>query len=310
MADVNKTFTLSFAELALFASQTASNMTRDTVQFTVRGVNSAAITAFQVLVNAFEIFPPDEVYVGEIKDLTSEKNALRETVTTEIQQISGFFEQKWGIGSGKYTSLRVGGLQKMSESNFLLTARNVVTQATAYLADLTAIGLTQPMIDSLEDNAQLLEDKLIALNAKKELRNSKAVERITKGNELYDFVSLYCKTGKLIWENTDPAKYSDYIIYKTSHPGLSKPQNVLPHWDPGDLAITLSWDLVTGATRYEVFVSIVATGSPSGNYNLLNTFTSSPQLIPPVSGKRNYFKIKAKNDTQTSDYSDEAWVEC
>lgn len=310
MKELTKKFSLSYADLCTFTSNLVANMTRDTVQFAVRGVNAGAITALESLGNAFELFPPDEVYVGDIKDITLEKNILREQVTEDIKIISGFFEQKYGLYSGKYTSLRISKLQKMSDGNFLLSARNVVTQATAYLSALTSIGLTQTMIDTLEDDTQLLEDKLIELNTKRELRDSKAEERLIKGNELYDYVSEYCKIGKLIWEIVSEAKYNDYVIYPSVNSGLSKPQNLSASYDPlNPPNLILTWDLVLEATSYDIYYDIANTGAPSGTYQFLNTFASSPAEIPAIIAKRNYFKIKARAENKTSDYSDETFVD-
>ncbi len=310
MKELSKEFSMSYADLMMLASKLVFNMTRDAVEFAARGVDAAAITAFETLGNAFEIFPTDEVFVGELKDATAAKNSLRESSTLMIQTISGYFDQKWGIGSGKYTSLRVKGLFNSSDANFLLTARTVVAQATANLADLTAIGLTQAMIDSLEAEAQLFEDALINVVDKKELRDTKANERTQKGNELYSFAANYSKLGKLIWENVDESKYNDYVIYPTPQSGLSKPQNLAAALDPVTITpISLTWDLVAEATSYDVYVNIAATGAPAGSFSILNNFAAPPALLPAIFEKRNYFKIKAINDTDTSPYSDEVFVD-
>jgi hypothetical protein len=175
---------------------------------------------------------------------------------------------------------------------------------------LTPIGLTQADVDALETEAQLFEDKLNSVAEGKKLRDDKARERVDLANELYDFVVLYCKIGKLIWENVNEAKYNDYIIYPTTHPGLSKPQNVAADYDPLEpLVVTLSWDLVAEATSYDVFYDIAETGAPAGDFEFLDNYSTSPVVIPAVLDKRNYFKIKAKNNEDTSPYSDEAWVD-
>ena len=310
MKELIKDFSMSFADLMMLASKLVFNMNRDSTEFATRGVDAAAITAFEALGNAFEVFPADEVYVGELKDATNAKNLLRDTIMNEIQLISGFFDQKWGMKSGKYTSLRIKGMYNSSDADFLLTARTVVAQATSNLAALTAEGLTQAMIDSLESNAQLLEDALIDVVDKKEVRDTKANERTEKGNELYSFATKYSKIGKLIWENVDESKYNDYVIYPSSKSSLSKPQNLAVALDPVDIApLTLSWDLVADATFYDIYVNIAATGAPSGSFSLLNTYATSPALLPPIFEKRNYFKIKAKNDTETSPYSDEVFID-
>jgi hypothetical protein len=310
MKTLKKKFSLSYPDLAMFVSDLVITMTRDAVQFATRGVTAGMITALETLGNDFEVFPTDEYYIGAIQIEVDAKNSSRETATLKIQYISGFFEQKYGIESGEYKQLRVANLVNLSDNNFLVTARAVVSVATSYLSQLTAIGLTQNDIDALEDEAQIFEDKLNAIALKRKERDNKATERADLANELYDFVSQYCKIGKLIWENVNEAKYNDYIIYKTVQSGLSKPQNLVANYDPMTPGvINLTWDEVADATIYEIFVSIREIGQPAGDFSFLNSFPINSAAIPPVNNKRNYFKIKAKNDTQTSSYSDEAFAD-
>ncbi|MBM2815222.1 MAG: hypothetical protein HW421_1984 [Ignavibacteria bacterium] len=310
MEELKRNYTMSNPALCVLVTNLVSFMTRDNVEFTTRGVTVAMRTALQTLGNAFEIFPSDEEYKGLVKIEVDTKTVLRDTITLKVQRISGYLEQNWGNTSGQYKRLGIAGLQKLKENDFLFRAREVVRVATEYLADLTPIGLTQAQLDALTADATSFEGKIQSVSDAKATRDAKTHERIEKGNELYGYAVTYSKVGKLIWENVNEAKYNDYIIYETSHPGLPKPQNLTAILNPVDSDITLSWDLVPEATEYDVFYSIVDLGAPSGVYNLLNTFTLPPQDIPSVSNKRNYFKLKAKNETQTSDYSDEAWVDC
>ncbi len=285
-------------------------MNRDSAEFAVRGVDAAAITALQALGDSFEVFPTDEFYVGAMQIEVDAKNALRESSMLMIQTISGYFEQKWGLNSGEYKQLRIRNLQQMSDNNYLVAARAVVSVATLYISDLTPIGLTQADVDALAAEAQLFEDKLNSVAEKRKLRDDKARERVELANNLYDFVVTYCKIGKLIWENVNEAKYNDYIIYKTSQSSLSKPQNLAAALDPVTITpISLSWDLVAEATSYDIYLNIAETGAPAGSFTILNNFSASPALLPAIFEKRNYYKIKAKNDTETSMYSDEVFVD-
>ena len=51
---------MSVADLCVLASNFVVFMNRDVAQFAARGVNAAAITAFERMGNAFEILPTDE----------------------------------------------------------------------------------------------------------------------------------------------------------------------------------------------------------------------------------------------------------
>ncbi len=310
MKVLEREYNMSNADLAMLASNFVVFMNRDSAEFAARGVDAAAITAFESLGNAFEVFPPDEYYQAAVSGEVDLKNTLRVSLSNMIQSVSGYFEQKWGTADFHYKQLRIKGFHVMTDNNFLVTCRNVVAVATEYLASLTAIGLTQADIDALEAEAQLFEDKLNSIAQKKAERDDKTQERTQKGNELYSFATYYSKIGKLIWENVDEAKYNDYIIYKTTQSGLSKPQNLAAAFDPlNPSPVTLTWDLVAEATSYDVYTNVAATGAPAGSYSLLNTFPTSPALVPPIFDRRNYYKIKAKNDTDTSPYSDSVWVD-
>ncbi len=307
---VVKTYAMSNPELMFLAGDFVTFMNRDSAEFVARGVDAAAITAFEALGNAFEVFPPDEYYSALVTAEVEAKNTARANSYNMVQKISGFFEQRWGLDSWQYKQLGIKGMSVSSDDKFKSVCRNVVAVATDQLANLTAIGLTQADIDALDAEAQIMEDKGHEIKDKTALRDSKTQERAEKGNELYSFVKQYSTIGKLIWENVSEAKYNDYIIYKTTQSGLSKPQNLAATFDPlNPSPITLTWDLVALATSYDVYYNVAATGAPAGSYSLLNNYPTSPALVPPVFEKRNYYKIKAKNDSDTSPYSDEVWAD-
>ena len=248
MEEIVRNYNMSNADLCMFTSNLIVKMTRDSAEFAERGVDSIAIAALESLGNEFEVFPPDEVYVGDIKDAVSEKNTMRDDLIIQIQKISGYVEQKWGISSGKYSALKIKNLQRISDVEFLFACRNVVDRATVYLPDLSSIGLTQAMIDTLETDSQSFEDKLNEITTLKELRDSKAYERTEKGNNIYVYVSMYCKIGKLIWENVNEAKYNDYVIYPKTPDLPGKVLNMAYELSTH----TVSWDAAPNADDYQL----------------------------------------------------------
>lgn len=310
MLVIRRKYKMSDSDLCMFTSNLVALMTRDSTEFAARGVDGADITALETLGNAFEVFPTDEYYLSALSGASETKVNTRAICTADIQKISGYFEQKWGETNYRYKQLRVKGLQIMSDNKFLVSCRSVAYVAGEYLLDLTDEGLTQTDIDTLTANAQIFEDNLNAVSAARSLRDEKAQERAQKGNELYSYVTKYCKIGKLIWENVDEAKYNDYVIYPTVHTGLSKPQNVAAEYVGGTPPVNhVSWDAVTDATSYVLYVSIRDIGAPSGKFNILNEYTDNFADAIPVDNKRNYYKVKAKNAEDTSIYSDEVYVD-
>ncbi|MCX6153652.1 MAG: hypothetical protein NT007_05800 [Candidatus Kapabacteria bacterium] len=304
-----RNYRLTDADLCMFTSNLCITMTRDLTDLTPFGITAPKIAALKALGDAFEIFSTDEVLVAYITGATEAKNAKKELVKETIRNMALRCSIKWGTGSWQEKTLGITGMTGFSDETLLVAARRVHNQMTAFLSDLTAGGLTSGMLDDFEDLNEELE---LAMNAQMTAvnnRDKKTVERIGAGNEIYSFVSMYCDIGKRVFVQSDPAKYNDYLIYDSVTSGLAKPTGVTANWTLGDTVVHLNWDTVVGATGYVVFSCAVDFGLPSGAYSSLAEYSASPQGVTFVADKRNYYKIKAKNSTQTSDYSDEAWTE-
>ncbi len=307
---LRRRYFMTDAELSSFTFNLLSSMTRDDTEFTARGITSVERTALETLATAFEALPDDEFYRAEVSLAVQNKDDLRAAMEVKVRDIVQCAIIKWGEGSPQYKKFSTRKMTRESDKSFLTTARQVVLVGTNYLTDLTSAGLTQTMLDDLEDDADSFHDALIAIYDAEELRDDKTQERIEKGNEIYELVAKYCQIGKIIWDDVDEAKYNDYIIYPQEHHQLSKPQNLTAEYVGGSPAVNhLGWDAVAEATSYDVYVSIRDIGAPSGDFNHLDTFTDNFADVPPVDNKRNYYKIKAKNSESTSDYSDEAYVD-
>jgi hypothetical protein len=85
---------------------------------------------------------------------------------------------------------------------------------------------------------------------------------------------------------------------------LSAPTNVSA--EKNGSSIIISWNSVSGATNYQVYYS----QSVSGTYSSFNTSTSSTQFTDnyPYSGD-NYYKVKAINSSNESDFSSYAYCD-
>ncbi len=248
MQSIKRNYSLTDAELMLYSSNLVGFMNRDAAKFLERGVTAGDISAFAALTNAFEVILPDEVYAAQITAEVEAKNVKRAEALAMIQSISGYVQQEWGINSWQYKSLTISNASAARDNEFLRTCRVVVEQATDFLTDLSAIGLTLSDIEALESKAQELESKLNSVNEKRALRDKKKQERIEKGNELYSFVKKYTTIGKLMWENVSEADYNDYIIYKSTPELPSKVLNL--SYDT--LQTKLKWSESSLAEQYQL----------------------------------------------------------
>lgn len=248
--EVRREYSLTDPELCMFTSNLVGDMTRDITEFGTFGVDAADVTAMQTLGNEFEVFPSDEMYEGDVITATDAKNSLAEDVKEGIRNLAIRVEMKWGADAGNYKRLGIKGMNNFTDLALLYYARRVHLCLTEYLADLASEGLTQAMLDAFEDLCLSYETALNTQHDKINLRDTKRVERVRKGNSLYVLVSKYCELGKRIWFKVDPAKYDDYIIYPGGvAPGApDAPANLA--WDVE--TDTFSWDAVPDATSYQL----------------------------------------------------------
>jgi hypothetical protein len=310
MDPAKRDYNMTDPELCMFASNLVITITRDQAQFTTRGVTAAMVTSFKALGDAFEVFPPDAYYLTDYLLATETKNVTRESLIIKLRAILGYAKIKYGPTSLQVKRFNAGDMTRQDDMKFLTTCRLAVKVANDYLADLTPIGLTAAMITDLTTTANTFESNLNSISSAQTNRDMKTQERISKGNELYSFVSRYCEIGKIIWEDVDPAKYNDYVIYDSGSSSLPKPKNLVANEMGGTpIKIRLTWDSVVGATDYDVYTSVVPLGAPSGVYTLLDNVADPIYNSLAAMGMRNYYKIMAKNASQQSAYSDEVWDE-
>lgn len=210
---VKRDYKLTDPELAMFASNLASALTRDLSDFAFYGLTAEKIAQLTALCDEFEMFPTDASLVGDVMMTTEARDALRVQLAESVRAMALRVEQKWGVNSGRYKRLDMRPTAGLTDENLLYVARSVHTKVSEYLADLSSMGLTQAMLDDLK---QLYIDFEKAKNAQADanaMREDKTVERIELGNKLYALVADYCELGKNLFEKTNPAKYNQYVIY-------------------------------------------------------------------------------------------------
>jgi hypothetical protein len=209
------------------------------------------------------------------------------------------------FGKARYLKARNNQL-KLKE--LLESAHRTVTE-TANQAALTAKGY------SLADIAELasLRDDIDSVNANQEdiksQRGIKTEERIVAYNDVWDFMQQINQASKVVFA-TDPAKLTQYLLYPATANSLPKPQNLTAVPNGVDPFIAdLNWDAVTGAEGYEIEFSEVAIGQASGTFGQIGTAVGNTFQAPIVPAKRNYWRVRAVNQTQQSAFSDEVFID-
>ncbi len=77
--------------------------------------------------------------------------------------------------------------------------------------------------------------------------------------------------------------------------------------EPGKYNLT--WTAVPTATEYSIYRSVVNNGQPAGDYSLQGKTSEPNFLISLESGKRNYFRVNTKNQSQYAAPSVAVWIE-
>ena len=201
------------ADLCMFTEFLVNFMTRDQVEFSARGVTGAMRTALKNLGDDFERIPIDIYYYADYLSAQENKTATRELLFVKMRAIMGYAKIMWGNNSAQVKQFDAGKMMLQDDKKLLTTCRMAVNIAEDYLSDLSPVGLTQAMITDLDTTCQTFEDNLNAISAAVAIRDIKARERITMGNELFSLVQRYCRIGKIIWTDVNYAKYNDYLMY-------------------------------------------------------------------------------------------------
>jgi len=197
----------------MLVSNTVVLMKENADLFALRGVSLADINDFEALGNECEVFMSDSYFLGNIMIKSKDRDEQREAALKLAQEVSGYFLQVFGERSEEYRQLRVSKLYRPNDDIFVAVLRDIVRKASDEFAKLSAGGLTQAKIDALDAAADLMDEKLDALADAKVLRKQKTVERIEKGNALYDLLVKYATIGKLLYKEHPEIGYKQWVIY-------------------------------------------------------------------------------------------------
>lgn len=295
MVTIDRDYTISDADLAMFVSNLVQTMTRDIDEFQQFAVDSDDISDIEALGNDFEMFPPDIFYLSDIGVATLDKDKKRSVLLLATRKITNRALIKWGQNSPQYNKFGVKGISELPDKSFLATTRLVILSAEKYLAQLEDEGLTQEIINDYGSLTQEFEDALNALNDAIEIRDIKTRERIELGNQLYKLVVKYCTLGKTIWEGVNEAKYNDYIIYNNASAGsLVAPQN----FGFDSISKVFTWNVVNNATSYEL--------QKSTDGLTYTEYWAGPETTCQYQESPNsavYFRVRARNSNGFGPFS-------
>lgn len=211
-----RAYKMSDARLVQATDSVLQSATRDLTELASFGVTAPKIAAVETLRNTFANLPTDEELMGDMMIATAAKDELMTKVCEEIRPIIRRAQVKFGDGSPEVRKFAADGLSRLGEDELVRTAFRVVRVGTGFLTALSTEGLTQDILDALEAVAGELD---VAVDTQDDAVNDRDIAvdgRIKAGNDLYAAVVNMCTYGKSAWENTNEAKYNDYVLSEVS----------------------------------------------------------------------------------------------
>ncbi len=293
--DEVRNFRLSFNELAQYAHNLVAVLERDLSELSIFGLTINNITQLNNLIEEFEEMKSDVEYEGDMMLKTEAKDAVAETLRSEIRYMSVRVEAAYNYGSVVYNTFRFEDMNNMNDIELLNMFRRVIRLSQQYYDELSYYGVTEDMIAQLNDYAENFQNALIQQEQAIDSRRIAAAERTKKANEIYYHISNYTNFGKKYFAKNNTAKYQDYIIYSDNVPGaLTAPTNFTYRYD----TFTFSWSAVNNATSYQLQSSndnINFTNVNEGETNSFNINSRVPE--------HTYWRVRARNSGGFGDYS-------
>lgn len=194
------------------SSQIANCITRDQNQFSSFGILPATVTAFRALIATFELKITDDEAVGEQTTATANKEALRGELETLLRTTRGAMQDIYK-GVGKYRKFGFDDFIKMADNDFIRMAKRVLRVLNELQAEITD---DKPIVVSLLNDLETLigqfDTALDTVADKKNERDIATQSRILAGNSVYAELVRLCDIGKTIFQDSDEAKYNDFIL--------------------------------------------------------------------------------------------------
>ncbi len=208
---LTRIYHMSDADLIQRTDAIAGFAVRDATAFLSRNVDAARISALQAARDDFDAFPTDEELAGAVTVAVSIKKAARKQLEDAVDTIRGMADQAFE-GQNLYSTFRFEGFSELEDNDVLRAAKRIHRVADKLTAQLTPEGLTPGHMASLQGFITALDLALDGVDTAVADRDIETQRRIGLGNALYTNLSRIGAIGRNLFENTDEARYNDYVL--------------------------------------------------------------------------------------------------
>jgi cell division protein FtsB len=210
---IMRMYNLSDADLVVKGKEKISFMRRDKAAFAAFGITTAMIAGLETSFTSFSENVTDVEALNDQIALTEAKNAKGEELRTAVRNVMKHAELVFGVRTARYKQFGTKGLIRQNDSELFITGKVVVQASTIHMQELTGVGFTAAMLNTILLLCHDFEKLVYEQKNKIWERSALKENRIMEGNLLYVALVKYTTIGFTIWETTNAAKYNDYITY-------------------------------------------------------------------------------------------------
>jgi hypothetical protein len=211
----SRNYPMADSDLKQVADKLKISITRDLPDFATRNYDQHGLDAFQLLIDHFDTSSTDQELVGILQEATIKKNELVQSVQKSIRIIRNMAEITYG-GKGKYNTFGFEDLTKLTDNELVRMGRRVLRVSNKLLAELTPQGLSAAQLTELEAMINNLDIAIDVIGDAEENRDLETQDRIIKGNDLWKEMGRLASIGKSLYEDSNEAKFNDYVLVGTS----------------------------------------------------------------------------------------------
>jgi hypothetical protein len=205
------------ADLYVQCLECIKNIHRDIEQFKQYSYDIERLKGFKAMCDRFHALPDDDELVGDQMIVTEKKDVSAEKLKNAIRSVMTRVEMKFNNRTGRYRKFGTAKIGDMSDPQLLFCGRRVVRVARQQIDFLSEVGLTEQIIQRVQDACQDFENAMNIQQDKVADRDISVERRMEIGNQIYSEMIVACNIGKDIWAEKDPIKYDQYVVYESNN---------------------------------------------------------------------------------------------
>ena len=211
-------YAMADGDLKQKADGLKTTINRDLPDFATRNITATQVTAYQTVIDVFDSTTTDEELLGAVMVATEAKNVMADHLRKTIRTIRSMAHIAYD-GKGKYSIFGFEELSKLTDADLYKLTKRVVRVGGKLFTDLAAQGLTQAQLTNLDNLAKAFDTAIDAVEEAIETRDLETQDRILKGNTLWQEMLRLAAIGKSLYEDTNEAKFNDYVLISAATGG-------------------------------------------------------------------------------------------